>query len=156
MLRPMRASCGLVGLALVAVVNGGCAYGELTQVLRTEVASEVDCPELEIEKKGLAYLDEDPESDQFKVSGCGVLRTYTCPQKDGLVKYGKLPCTFVEGDPDQPDMSPAADMDSASELEPLDEPLGDSADEPVEESSSDADDEGGDGDGDADEDDSWM
>jgi hypothetical protein len=104
MLRPMR-SVALSPLALLLLSTvSGCAYGELSQVLRTQVASEADCPEILVTKKGLKYFDEDPETDQYMVSGCGMLRTYTCPAADGLIKYGSEPCTFVEGDPDRPVM----------------------------------------------------
>jgi hypothetical protein len=131
MLRPMR-SVALSPLALLLLATvSGCAYGELSQVLRTQVASEADCPEILVTKKGLRYFDEDPETDQYKVSGCGMVRTYTCPVEEGLVKYGSEPCTFVEGDPDQP-VTQAAPADPAT----ADDPFGDmptlDGEEPVE------------------------
>jgi len=120
MLRPMR-SVALSPLALLLLSTvSGCAYGELSQVLRTQVASEADCPEIMVTKKGLKYFDEDLEVDKYMVSGCGMLRTYTCPAEDGLVKYGSEPCTFVEGDPDRPVMKAPEPMDEG-------DPFGDGA-----------------------------
>jgi hypothetical protein len=130
MLRAMR-SAALTCLAVLSIVSG-CAYGQMREVLRTQVASEADCPEIQVTKKGLKYFDEDEESDQYKVSGCGVLRTYTCPQKSGMVKYGSEPCTFVEGDPDQPTMKAPTPQDS-------EDPFGDA---PMAEEAEASDDEG--------------
>ena len=135
MLRPMR-SVALSPLALLLLSTvSGCAYGEVSQVLRTQVASEADCPEILVTKKGLKYFDEDLEVDKYMVSGCGMLRTYTCPAEDGLVKYGSEPCTFVEGDPDRPVMQAPKPMDE-------EDPFGDGAppleDEPAAEEAEEA------------------
>jgi hypothetical protein len=90
------------GLGLGLLLLGGCAYGEVRQVVRAQFASELDCPEVLLKKRELWYSYEGP--DQFKAIGCGHVRTYTCP-KSGLVSYDEPVCTFVEGDADAPKMA---------------------------------------------------
>ena len=82
------ASAVLLGELLV-----GCAYGEMRQVLRAEVASEANCPEMQVSPvpayaKG--YAD-----NQYKVQGCGIARVYTCNDSGGLVEYGHADCKYV-------------------------------------------------------------
>ena len=99
MLRAMR----IRGLCVVALccLAIGCAYGNIRQVLRTQFAAELDCSEVQIKQRELWFIADGPP--QFKLIGCGVTRTYTCPNSDGLVAYGddKL-CTWIEGDADAP------------------------------------------------------
>lgn len=71
----------------------GCAYGEMRQVLRAQVASEADCPELMVTKVP-AYAEGYTEN-QYKVVGCGIDRVYTCNDSGGLVKFGSADCKFV-------------------------------------------------------------
>lgn len=92
----------LIACCAVCAVSG-CAYGEMRQVLRAQIATETDCAEILVEKKGVHYIQQ--KENKFKVTGCGILRTYTCPQEDGLVEYGKPICNFVEGDSDAPKLA---------------------------------------------------
>ena len=90
------------GLGLGLLLLGGCAYGEVRQVVRAQFMSELDCNEVVLKKRELWYSYAGP--DQFKAMGCGHVRTYTCPES-GLVSYDKPVCTFVEGDADAPKMA---------------------------------------------------
>jgi hypothetical protein len=95
----------------------GCAYGEVRQVVRAQFAAELNCPEVLIQKRDVWYMYDSP--DQYKVSGCGVMRTYTCPaDEDGLVSYDEPACTWVAGDAD----APAAPKPMVLEDDPLAEP----------------------------------
>lgn len=105
-------------LALASLGLGGCAYGELHQVLRAQVASELSCPEVDVEKKGLSYLTDEEENNRYLVTGCGVTRTYTCPEGSGLVSYDEPVCSFEAGNTDQPKVAEMPD-----EVSPLDEEL---------------------------------
>jgi hypothetical protein len=103
MLRAMRvrpslimALCG-VGLSL----SSGCAYGEVRQVIRAQFASELNCPEVVLKKRALWYLYDN--DNQYNVTGCGVVRTYTCKNVSGLVSYDKPACTWVNGNSDAPE-----------------------------------------------------
>lgn len=106
MLRAMSTRWKLVvASALTSFAFTGCAYGELHQVLRAQVASELSCPEVAVKKKGLAYLADEEELNRYLVTGCGVTRTYTCPDDPGLVSYDEPICTFEEGNTDQPEVA---------------------------------------------------
>jgi hypothetical protein len=118
--RPLPA----VALCLSVVAGLGCAYGEVRQVVRAQFASELNCPEVFIIKRDAWYQYDNP--NQFKVTGCGVMRTYTCPKEDsGRVSYDEPACTWVEGDADAPKMAAPAPEDDAmldaEGIEPLDE-----------------------------------
>jgi hypothetical protein len=125
MLRAMscRASV-VVGLGLLGLASG-CAYGEVRQVVRAQFASELDCPEVQI-KRGY------DTPNQFKVFGCGVVRTYTCNDADGRVSYDEPACTWVNGDADAPQMAKPSPEPGD---EPLDEPPA-AEEAPLEDSSS--------------------
>ena len=118
----------VVGGAVASVALSGCAYGELRQVLRAQVASELDCAEVQIEYKDLRYHEEDTSKERFKVTACGVERTYTCPQDPGLVSYDEKVCTFVDGDPDRPEV---ATMEDSAGGDAADEPMDEPVDEPA-------------------------
>jgi len=90
----------VLGLVLPLLV-GACAYGEIRQVLRAEFANELDCPEVQIQKKGFSYLEENPDAERYLLKGCGVMRTYTCPPDQGMVPYEESGCTWTEGDADR-------------------------------------------------------
>ncbi|MDD9936171.1 MAG: hypothetical protein OXT09_21345 [Myxococcales bacterium] len=136
--------CAL-SVTLLAGSAGGCAYGELRTVLRAQFASELDCPEVQIERRELWYSYDGP--DQYKISGCGVMRTYTCPNPEGLVSYDEPQCEWVEGDADAPQikkledssvLDEAADDDtSAPAAEEEDEEAADEEPEEAEEKSED-------------------
>jgi hypothetical protein len=138
------------GLGLGLLLLGGCAYGEVRQVVRAQFATEFDCPEVLLKKRELWYSYEGP--DQFKAIGCGRVRTYTCP-KSGLVSYDEPVCTFVEGDADAPkmaEMTPEGEEDIQPPPDDLDmggtdETSGDEAPPPADDSGSsdDGDGEGG-------------
>jgi hypothetical protein len=106
---------GLLGSALAC----GCAYGEVRQVVRAQFASELDCPEVQITKRSAWYGYD--TGNQFKVSGCGVMRTYTCNDPDGRVSYDEPACTWVAGDADAPKMATPQPEDPAMD-EPMPEP----------------------------------
>jgi hypothetical protein len=145
MLRAMSQRPLLVVAFCVAVFAGfGCAYGEIRQVVRAQFASELDCPEVFIIKRDAWYQYENP--NQFKVTGCGVMRTYTCPpEATGRVSYDEPQCTWVEGDADAPKMAEPKPEDGAFDesegLEPLDEGAPDDATEPEPPAADDAADE---------------
>lgn len=146
MLRAMSLRPLLVVALVVMFASLGCAYGEVRQVVRAQFASELDCPEVFILKRDAWYQYENP--NQFKVTGCGVMRTYTCPpDATGRVSYDEPACTWVEGDADAPKMAAPAPEDGALDesegMEPLDE--GAPADDATEPAPP-ADDEGGAGD----------
>ena len=89
---------------LLLAPSWGCAYGELRHVLRAEVASEMNCPEVTVERRAPSYLER--KQRQFKIRGCGVVRSYTCPKfEDEVLEYGKTGCTYVDGDIDRPVMA---------------------------------------------------
>jgi hypothetical protein len=79
-----------VGSALLLF---GCAYGEMRQVLRAQVASEADCPELKVTP--VPVYAEGYQENQYKVVGCGIDRVYTCNDSGGLVKFGSADCKFA-------------------------------------------------------------
>lgn len=117
----------VVGAALAAVASG-CAYGNVRQVLRAQFASEVDCSDVTIKKRDFWYIADNPH--QYKISGCGVMRTYTCTQEDaeGLISYDEPACKWEEGDSDAPKpKAPAAadPMDEGMDGESMDEPMDD-------------------------------
>jgi hypothetical protein len=115
---------GLLGAALAC----GCAYGEVRQVVRAQFASELDCPEVQITRRNAWYGYD--TGNQFKVSGCGVMRTYTCNDPDGRVSYDEPACTWVAGDADAP--KPAAPQpDEPAMDEPMPEPEPAPADAPA-------------------------
>ena len=91
------------------ITSSGCAYGEMQEVLRTSLASEHDCPEVKVVPRNRPHLRElRPDyNNQYRVTGCGLRRMYTCPAESGLVEYGTAArCTFVEGDPNSPELAP--------------------------------------------------
>jgi len=101
--------------AAAAITSAGCAYGEMREVLRTSLASEHNCPEVKVVPQNRPHLRElQPEyNNQYRVTGCGLQRTYTCPAETGLVEYGTAArCTFIEGDPNSPELAP---MDPSAE-----------------------------------------
>lgn len=91
----------------------GCAYGEMRQVLRAQVASEADCPELKVTKVP-AYAEGYTEN-QYKVVGCGVDRVYTCNDSGGLVEFGSADCKFVAKAAPKAPVAPAPADDSGGE-----------------------------------------
>jgi hypothetical protein len=115
----------LIIVSLLLLGSSGCAYGELRTVLRAQFASELNCAEVKIQKRALWYSYEGP--DQYKISGCGVMRTYTCPAVDGLVSYDEPQCKWVEGDADAPKMH--TDTEASPLDEATDEDEGDGAGE---------------------------
>ena len=115
MLRAMRVRASVIGsvFGLGLLLLGGCAYGEVRQVVRAQFASDFDCPEVQLKKRELWYSYEGP--DQFKAIGCGKVRTYTCPANAGRVSYDKPVCTFVDGDADAPKTVKMSDDPGADE-----------------------------------------
>lgn len=107
MLRRMLSARLVFPLCSLALAAGGCVYGELRQVLRTEVAAELDCPGVTVEPRNNEALRGSRDGDdQWKVRGCGVVRTYTCKAAgDETVTYGSTGCTYVDGDVDAPKLA---------------------------------------------------
>ena len=141
--------------AVLAASASGCAYGNVRQVLRAQFASDVDCSAVTIKKRDFWYVSDNPH--QYKVSGCGVMRTYTCTQEDadGLISYDDPACKWEEGDADAPKpkttVMPVDDMDEGMD-EPMDEGMDSeppAMEEPEPESSGDDDGLGADADLDA-------
>jgi hypothetical protein len=108
-----------LALALV-LLGGGCAYGELRQVLRAEVASEADCGEITVVKTS-PYAPGYVEG-QYLVRGCGVDRIYTC-KGDGLVAFGHANCTYAAGATANKPAAPAAPPPGVDSSDPALQPL---------------------------------
>jgi hypothetical protein len=110
-----------VALALLVLSSGACAYGQLRHVLRAQVASEANCPEISV-VKSVPY-QPGYKDHQYLVKGCGVDRIYTC-RKEGLTKYGHAECTYVEGSSTfKPAAAaePSPGLDEPNELSPMEE-----------------------------------
>jgi hypothetical protein len=118
MLRAMQVSPNriLVLVVLGVLAASGCAYGEVRQVIRAQFASDYNCPEVQLRKRDTWYAQDNP--NQFKVTGCGKVRTYTCDQDVGLVSYDKPACKWVEGDADAPGAANAEPNNPATESMP--------------------------------------
>jgi hypothetical protein len=114
MLRAMFVRSSLVSVLVLGSASlVGCAHGEVRQVIRAQFASELSCPEVTLKKRDTWYAYEGP--DQYKVIGCGVVRTYTCPAGDGMASYDEPACTWVNGDADAPQMAKvSADADDGA------------------------------------------
>jgi hypothetical protein len=101
----------------------GCAYGEMPQVLRAQVASEAGCPEIVVQQAP-AYMGM--SESQYKVRGCGIERVYTCNNPSGgMVKFGSADCSYVAaGAPKAPavDAAPAPGAADPDADPALDEP----------------------------------
>jgi hypothetical protein len=109
----------VAGVAVATLVSG-CAYGNVRQVLRAQFASDLDCSDVTIKKRDFWYVSDNPH--QYKISGCGVMRTYTCTKDDaeGLISYDEPACKWEEGDADAPKFKarPADEpMDESMEYE---------------------------------------
>jgi hypothetical protein len=118
----------LLGFGPLVVTMGGCAYCELRQVLRAQVASETSCGDVVVENSSVYAPGHKP--NQFRVRGCGIDRTYDCPKEEGLVSYGAKVCTYVDSKsikPPEPAAPPAGDPGMA---EPMDEPADDTGETP--------------------------
>jgi hypothetical protein len=129
MLPPMSTSAsknlGTV-IALLVLSSAGCAYGELRQVLRAQIASEADCPDIVLTKFSPYAPGYKP--DTYAAKGCNVDRIYTC-KDEGMVKFGHAPCTYVDsGTSVKPPPLPAAD-DMGDE--PMESGAAPAADEPA-------------------------
>jgi hypothetical protein len=103
----------------------GCAYGEMPQVLRAQVATESKCSEVVVRQAPSYTPGYSP--NQYLVKGCGIDRVYTCNgDKGGLVKFGSADCSFVAaGAPAQaaPGAAPSPGPSPEPDAEPgLDEP----------------------------------
>ncbi len=112
----------VVALASLAAAGSGCAYGHVRQVIRSQFAAELKCPEVKLgERKS---YEEGYVPGQVQLRGCGVTRTYSCPVDDKLVSFDDKPCSYVNGDPSQPSaVKSSPDSDAAGG--------GDEASEPV-------------------------
>jgi hypothetical protein len=113
-------ACWALALVLIGVLGSGCAYGELRQVLRAEVASEADCGEITVVKTS-PYAPGYVEG-QYLVRGCGVDRIYTC-KEDGLVAFGHANCTYAAGATANKPAAPAAPPPGVDSSDPALQPL---------------------------------
>ena len=119
----MRTQTGTFTLAacLLAVFSplSGCAYGEMTQVLRTQVASETDCPETKVSKR---EIYDGGGANEYVVTGCGESRRYVCPADEGLFNYDEAICTLGagEGAGDKPKLATVDDDDMLSDTPEID------------------------------------
>ena len=113
MLRAMKhGAWPIVVLGWSLLAGAGCAYGEVRQVIRAQFASETHCSEVQLKRRDTWYAYDGP--DQYKVIGCGQVRTYTCPAS-GLVSYDKPACTWVNGDADAPVVQKVEDEEGAAD-----------------------------------------
>lgn len=122
-------------LCSLTLAAGGCAYGELRQVLRAEVAAELDCPAVTVEPRNSEALRGSRDGDdQWKVRGCEVVRTYTCKAAgDEMVSYDDSGCSYVDGDVDAPKLATdesenLLDEDGGGDFQSDPEPLDEGAD----------------------------
>jgi hypothetical protein len=123
MLRAMKTGLSFWFVSLVLAMSAlGCAYGEARQVIRAQFASEIGCDAVKLTKRSTWYAEDNP--NQFKVSGCGVVRTYTCEgtSLNELVSYDEPACTWVEGDADAPKTKAQAPTEGG-ENEAMDAPM---------------------------------
>jgi hypothetical protein len=74
----------VTGFAGLVCQASGCAYGDLDQVLRAEVATETQCTDVAV--KPVPPFERGWKPNQYKVSGCGADRVYDCATS-GLVEY---------------------------------------------------------------------
>jgi hypothetical protein len=116
--RPVTRTFALLITLAPLLVLGGCAYGELKQVIRAQVASEASCPDVTIESASAFQPGYQP--GLYRVKGCGVDRIYECPKETGLVSYGSKVCTFK--DARAPAAAAPAPEPPPLEEEPLEEP----------------------------------
>ncbi len=108
----------MVSLLGLPGLLGGCAYGEMREVVRSQFAAETNCPSVSVEPRKV--YDQDYKEGQYLVTGCDVVRTYSCSADTGLVSYDDKSCTFINGEmvkpkePPKPVTGPAEgeDMDS--------------------------------------------
>lgn len=100
---------GLTGLVALGFLGTGCVYGDLKQVLRTQVAAETDCDYVTIQKVH-EYTGAPP--GQYKTLGCGETRIYQCPPADELFSYDDEICELTSeretgAPPPMPSASPS-------------------------------------------------
>src|SRR5262245_21301947 len=93
-------------LLAASATLGGCAYGEMTQVLRSQVAKETKCPSLVV-KRASPYLPG-YQPNQYTVRGCDIERVYTCKGDEGLVAFGSTDCVYQAGPAAAKPAAPAA------------------------------------------------
>lgn len=121
------------GGALVAALSlvGGCAYGQSQQVVRAQFASELECPDATA--KARPVYAEGYKKGQYTVTGCGVVRTYSCEASDKLRSYDDQ-CSYVAGDMTVPMAKPVsvtgAPSDDGAGAAPMDEPQPEAAPAP--------------------------
>lgn len=90
------ASC-LTGLLLLPVLGfsvSGCAYGSVQNVLRAQIASEMDCPEMRVRTRPIYEVGSVP--GHYTASGCGIKRIYECPKDAGMVSYDEQVCSLLD------------------------------------------------------------
>jgi len=115
LLQPVRMFSVVAGIVGLVCQMGGCAYGELDQVLRAEVATETKCTDVVV--KPAAAFERGWKPNQYKVSGCGVDRVYTC-DRGGLVEYASAKdiCNMAPSQTASPNTSAGGDV-SPGDLE---------------------------------------
>jgi hypothetical protein len=131
MLRRMLKTAELpITLLLGGLLASGCAYGNLKQVLRAQVAAETSCGDVTIETTPMYQPGHKP--NQYRVKGCGLDRTYNCPKEDGLVSYDddKI-CSYVDTKSIKMPEAQSAPAEAPMMDEPMDEPMDDSPAEPA-------------------------
>lgn len=99
---------------------GGCAYGELKQVLRAQVASETNCGDVTVENSSVYAPGHKP--NQYRVRGCGLDRTYDCPEQKGLVSYGAKVCSYTDAKSVKPPEAAPPPPSGDTGGEPMDAP----------------------------------
>lgn len=100
-------------LALTAL-SGGCAYGEMTQVIRAQVATETDCTNVVVRRATSFTPGVQPGTSIYLVTGCDKLeRFYTCKDDDGGLASYDTKCEFKQGAPSMPSgAAPSASPDA--------------------------------------------
>lgn len=95
-IRSVRSYGLVLGCLLTSTSLGGCAYGEVRQVVRAQFAAELDCADVKVDERNT--FEQNYKPGQYVMRGCGQVRTYTCPADAGLIEYDSHECTFVQGD----------------------------------------------------------
>jgi hypothetical protein len=115
-----RVLCVSAGLVALVSQTGGCSYGDVEQVLRSEVATSTECADVLVKPVPAYELGWKP--GQYKVTGCGKDAVYNCKDEGGYVAFSsaKELCKVAE---------PPAPASSGGEAAPAAGPAAAAADD---------------------------
>lgn len=120
----------LAAIVFLSTLATGCVYGDLKQVLRSQVASETGCASVKVSQRQ-EYTGA--EAGQYTVEACGEKRRYTCPTEGGLYDYDEPICNLEgsrkAGPPPMPTAGGEDEDDEALEAPPADDAEDDDAED---------------------------